>query len=88
MAWRSGGRTNAELITNLKRNGIFHSDRVMEVRSFRGPNHRNLTLFPQAMHKVDRSKYVLYKEDAYEDSPQFVLCAAVPFTEMVFITKF
>ena len=31
MAWRSTGKTNVQLISNLKRNGIFHSDRVMEV---------------------------------------------------------
>ena len=40
------------------------------------------------MCKVDRSKYVLYKEEAYEDSPQCVCCVAIPFTEMVFIIKF
>ena len=31
MAWRCTGKTNGELISNLKRNGIFHSERVMEV---------------------------------------------------------
>jgi len=29
MAWRCTGKTNAQLITNLRSNGIFHSDRVM-----------------------------------------------------------
>uniref|UniRef100_A0A0W0GCJ4 Protein-L-isoaspartate O-methyltransferase n=1 Tax=Moniliophthora roreri TaxID=221103 RepID=A0A0W0GCJ4_MONRR len=28
MAWRSSGRTNAELIANMANNGIFHSERV------------------------------------------------------------
>ncbi|KJA23077.1 hypothetical protein HYPSUDRAFT_138065 [Hypholoma sublateritium FD-334 SS-4] len=29
MAWRCTGKTNAQLISNLRNNGIFHSDRVM-----------------------------------------------------------
>ncbi len=33
MAWRCTGRTNGELISNLKRNEIFHSERVMEVNN-------------------------------------------------------
>ncbi|KAF5310862.1 hypothetical protein D9619_007681 [Psilocybe cf. subviscida] len=30
MAWRCTGTTNSELIANLKKHGIFHSDRVMK----------------------------------------------------------
>ncbi|KDR79838.1 hypothetical protein GALMADRAFT_241928 [Galerina marginata CBS 339.88] len=30
MAWRSSGRTNAQLIGNLSKNGILHSERVIE----------------------------------------------------------
>uniref|UniRef100_A0A1I7YKS1 Protein-L-isoaspartate O-methyltransferase n=1 Tax=Steinernema glaseri TaxID=37863 RepID=A0A1I7YKS1_9BILA len=31
MAWRSHGRTNNELVTSLRRNGVYHSERVAEV---------------------------------------------------------
>ncbi|KAF8957853.1 Pcmt1-prov protein [Flammula alnicola] len=55
MAWFSTGRTNSQLIANLKSNGICHSDRVM-----------------RAMNAVDRAHYVLSREDAYEDSPQYI----------------
>jgi hypothetical protein len=34
MAWRSSGISNAELIANLARNGVFHSDRVANVSGY------------------------------------------------------
>ena len=30
MAWRSGGRTNAELVNNLYKNGLITTERVRE----------------------------------------------------------
>ena len=33
MAWMSSGRTNEELIKNMRDNGLIHSDRVAAVRS-------------------------------------------------------
>lgn len=31
MAWRCSGRTNAELISNMSKSGIFHSEQVAQV---------------------------------------------------------
>ena len=74
MAWRSTGKTNVQLITNLKRNGIFHSDGVMAVSylssSFKPGTIETHRFASQAMSGVDRAHYVLDKLDAYEDAPQ------------------
>ena len=35
MAWMSSGRTNEELIKNMRDNGLIHSDRVAAVRPVR-----------------------------------------------------
>ena len=33
MAWRSHGKTNVELISNMARNGIIEADRVINVNT-------------------------------------------------------
>lgn len=73
MAWRCSGETNAQLIANMARNGIFASQRVADVRRVsRLPPIHSDSPRAQAMTKVDRANYVLAhgKRDAYRDSPQ------------------
>ena len=70
MAWRSGGKTNIQLISNMKSNGLIKSERIMMVSK----RTRSLVLFTvyrytQAMNAVDRANYVKDGVDAYFDSP-------------------
>jgi protein-L-isoaspartate(D-aspartate) O-methyltransferase len=69
MAWRSSGKSNFQLISNMKNNGLIKSERIMTVSKRRWLSliiHRN----SQAMNAVDRANYVQDTADAYFDSPQ------------------
>ena len=72
MAWRSHGKTNVELISNMARNGIIEADRVINVSSMQVEHGQQMDpdLPMQAMKKVDRANYVLDKSKAYDDRPQ------------------
>lgn len=72
MAWRCSGSTNAELIANMLKNNVFHSQPVANVTSSL-PSISSITHCPKAMAKVDRFNYVPLKSSAYQDSPQYVL---------------
>jgi protein-L-isoaspartate(D-aspartate) O-methyltransferase len=72
MAWRSGGKTNLQLISNMKSNGLIRSERIFTVSKKRNGSltvvHRSISII-QAMNAVDRANYVKDGVDAYYDSP-------------------
>jgi protein-L-isoaspartate(D-aspartate) O-methyltransferase len=71
MAWRCSGKTNSELIHNMSKSGIFHSDRVSKVLFLSSPYFGVFTTARfEAMMLTDRVNYVIHKDSAYEDSPQ------------------
>ena len=77
MAYRCTGRSNDELVSNLCRHKIIHTDRVEQVRavppSFLLPVFAGLTDFGcQAFRRVDRRHYVIDERDAYKDAAQYV----------------
>jgi hypothetical protein len=72
MAWRSSGKSNFQLISNMKSNGLIKSERIVTVSENYSTNivvHYDNDF--QAMNAVDRANYVHDSADAYFDSPQF-----------------
>ncbi len=63
MAWSCSGKTNAELIDNMAREGILGDTAKGSTEADK---------IARAMKKVDRANYVRDKRDAYQDSPQYV----------------
>ncbi|KAJ7165053.1 Pcmt1-prov protein [Mycena filopes] len=59
MAWRCGGKTNAELVSNLMKSKILQNS-----------SESQLERISLAMQAVDRSHFVKDKQAAYADSPQ------------------
>jgi hypothetical protein len=72
MAWRSGGKTNLQLISNMKSSGLIKSERIMMVSRRNGTlSIVNSWVCMQAMNAVDRANYAKPEDgvDAYSDSP-------------------
>ncbi|KAJ7177863.1 protein-L-isoaspartate O-methyltransferase [Mycena filopes] len=59
MAWRCGGKTNAELVSNLMKSNILQNSTEVQ-----------LERISLAMQAVDRAHFVKDKQAAYADSPQ------------------
>jgi hypothetical protein len=64
MAWRSSGATNVDLVNNLRRHGVFSSERVKEAMV-------NVWKVPSGLNPLQTSDSVVFEVMLTVDANQF-----------------